>query len=128
MEQPLYLDTHVVVWLYVGEMSFFPARTLRRLEDGLTTISPIVRLELQYLREIGRITVKPETILKVLEGYIGLKTSGAQFDRVATEAMKQTWTHDPFDRIIVAQANLHQADLVTKDQYILKHYKKAVWE
>ena len=43
------------------------------------------------------------------------------------ESVKETWTPDPFDRLIVAQARLLDASLITKDELIHKHYKKAIW-
>jgi len=38
-----------------------------------------------------------------------------------------SWTRDAFDRLIVAQAALDRAALVTRDRLILKHYPKALW-
>ncbi len=52
----IYLDTHVVVWLYAG----LTARLRPAARDLLNTsdlaISPMVFLELQYLYETGRTT------------------------------------------------------------------------
>lgn len=38
-----------------------------------------------------------------------------------------SWTRDPLDRIIVANANLNNDTLVTKDENILKNYERAIW-
>jgi PIN domain nuclease of toxin-antitoxin system len=43
-------------------------------------------------------------------------------------ALGQSWTRDPFDRIIVSQAALRNAPLVTRDQVIRDHYSQAVWD
>ncbi len=53
----VYLDTHVVVWLYAGltERLSRQARTLINEQDLL--ISPTGRLELHYLYESDRVTV-----------------------------------------------------------------------
>ncbi len=56
MADLIYLDTHVVVWLYAGDLYLFSSRIQRDLEENALFISPIVSLEVQYLREIGRIT------------------------------------------------------------------------
>jgi len=50
-----------------------------------------------------------------------------RFDRVIEAAEAQDWTRDPFDRIIVAQAGLAAATLVTKDQPIRDRYAMAAW-
>lgn len=127
MEKLIYLDTHVVVWMYAGELSEFSSHLQETLAQNPLIISPIVLLELQYLLEIGRIKVGPEKIFKSLEKSVGLKICDLDFNKVVTESIKQTWTRDPFDRLIVAQAAIKKATLVTKDTTILKHYSKVVW-
>ena len=41
--------------------------------------------------------------------------------------MKQSWTGDPFDRLIVAQAMANGAVLVTKDADIRQNDKQSIW-
>ena len=56
--------------------------------------------------EIGRVTVEPDGIVGDLVSRTGLQVCSRPFDRVVTQAIAQTWTRDPFDRLIVAQAAL----------------------
>lgn len=44
-----------------------------------------------------------------------------------THALKESWTRDPFDRLIVANAKAAGAPLITKDERIRKHYRRAIW-
>jgi PIN domain nuclease of toxin-antitoxin system len=37
------------------------------------------------------------------------------------------WTHDPFDRIIVANAQTDENMLLTKDSIILSNYENGIW-
>ena len=127
MEKLVYLDTHVVVWLYSGETVLLPSSVLRLLSDSPLMISPVVLLELQYLYEIEKIKVGPEKIFKELEKTIGLKLCRLDFQKVIMESLKQSWTRDPFDRLITAHAIVVHAALITRDESILKHYPKAVW-
>ena len=90
-------------------------------------ISPIVSLELQYLFEIKRITPKPQTVISALSEAIGLNVCDKNFYQIVQCAQQYSWTRDPFDRIIVAQAGLNDNILVTKDQTILTHFEHAVW-
>lgn len=46
---------------------------------------------------------------------------------VADAAVDLTWIRDPFDRLIVANAMLHDAPLVTRDRRIHAQYPKAFW-
>ena len=124
----IYLDTHVVVWLYSGDLSLFPGVACQRLEEHELVISPMVLLELQYLYEIGKIVVEPLIIFDSLAESIGLWKCRASFGRVIAESMRITWTRDPCDRIITATALLHDTILITKDEAIRSHCDLALWE
>jgi len=123
----VYLDTHVIVWLYAGSLDLVPKEAQRILNNEDLFISPIVELELQYLREAGRIKKTPAEILKALHKEINLKVCDKPFPSVVKESLNMHWTKDPFDRIIVAQAALNHNILLTKDETIQSHYKKAAW-
>lgn len=125
----IYLDTHVVAWLYAQGRDAIPAYSARWLEGAADIrISPMVRLELQYLYEIQRVDRPPLPVLDALEAALGLTVCQAAFPAVVREAEAQAWTRDPFDRLIVAQAALLDAPLITKDATIHAHYSKAVWD
>ena len=123
----IYLDTHVVVWLYSGETELFPATAIQLIEDNELLISPMVLLELQYLLEIKRIIVEPTIIFDNLSETVGLQKCRSSFGRVIAESMGVTWTRDPFDRIITATAAMHSAILLTKDDQIRREYSLALW-
>ncbi|HWL59958.1 MAG TPA: PIN domain-containing protein [Microbacteriaceae bacterium] len=112
----LHLDTHVVVWLAAGEVHRIPAATRARLAVEPLRVSPMVKLELAYLREIGRIAASPDEILAELGRSIGLATDGTAFIDVVASAMHLDFTRDAFDRLILAQAITVDALLVTKDE------------
>lgn len=122
----IYLDTHVVVWLYAGKIDNLSEKTKTLIDKNELFISPIVRLELQYLYEIQRITVEANDIILNLSDLIGLQICNKNFNTIINGAFKLSWTRDPFDRIIVANASVNQNILVTKDQNILKNYQKAI--
>lgn len=90
-------------------------------------ISPIVRLELQFLYEIHRVTEDARTIVADLASRIGLTMSDANFNTTISRALEISWTRDPFDRLIVANAGLDNSILVSKDQSVLSHYPFARW-
>ncbi|EAR21609.1 type II toxin-antitoxin system VapC family toxin [Nitrococcus mobilis] len=128
MASIVYLDTHVVAWLYgLGAKALSaPAADVVRSADSLR-ISPMVRLELQYLYEIGRLAERPAPVLDELNATLGLSLCQAPFAAAVHRAAGQNWTRDPFDRLIVAQAALHDAMLVTKDKTMHTHYARAIW-
>lgn len=124
----IHLDTHAVVWLYANELTLFSRVGLARLESDDLFISPIVALELEYLHETGRLTVGSDVICDSLEQAIGLRVCDDSFASVVKLALRQNWTRDPFDRIIVAQAELAGVSLLTRDRGIRKKYRKAFWD
>jgi PIN domain nuclease of toxin-antitoxin system len=123
----IYLDTHAVVWLYAGLVEKFnrPIRDLMNEHD--LAISPVVRLELQFLYEIHRIAEDATTIVTDLANRIGLTIGDKNFNAAISRALEISWTRDPFDRIIVASASLDDSILVSKNQNILSHYPFASW-
>ena len=123
----IYLDTHVVVWLYAGLTEKFSDPTRELVNSHEIYISPIVRLELQYLYEIQRVTDVAQTIVTDLSNRIGLQICDKPLDLIVTQALTFPWTRDPFDRLIVANAALNDDILLSKDQRILENYAHTRW-
>ena len=123
----IYLDTHVVAWLYAGKINVMPGNVQEKISKESLQISPIVILELQYLFEIGRVSKKGLNVVQDLENRIGLSICQLPFEAITSSALEQKWTRDPFDRIIVAQASIKSSKLVTKDITIHKNYKHSLW-
>lgn len=125
--ETVYLDAHIVVWLFYGEIQKFSDKVKEIMNNSDLVISPIILFELQYLLESKKISHEYSKIMKYLSRNIGLKVSDNKFITIIENAIKINFTRDPFDRIIVAEAMEEDAKLVTKDSQILKFYKKAVW-
>ena len=124
----LYLDTHILVWLYQDGASRLTPQGIHAIESAeQLLISPMVELELAYLHEISRINCPASTVLDGLWRDIGLETCQQPFAAVIGAALALDWTRDPFDRIIVAQAAHRESPLLTADQNISKHYSAAIW-
>jgi PIN domain nuclease of toxin-antitoxin system len=124
----IYLDTHVVVWLYAGLTDKLSDLAKLLINKHELYISPIVRLELQYLYEIGRIADESDMIQADLFNKIGLRVCEKAFNLIIGQALEINWTRDPFDRLIVGNALVNGKILLTKDKNILANYKKAQWD
>ncbi|MCO5182586.1 MAG: PIN domain-containing protein [Anaerolineae bacterium] len=123
----IYLDTHVIVWLYAGLIDKLSENAKTLISANELLMSPIVRLELQYLYEIGRITATSDAISADLSRRIGLAECSKPFPAIISHATQLTWTRDPFDRIIAAHAELNGNLLLTKDQTMLNNVALAQW-
>lgn len=121
--QPVHLDTHVLVWLDIGATDRLSDPALAAIDRGLPAISPMVMLELAFLHEIGRLKVRPETVLD----NVSVSVSRSSFTAVIETAMGLNFTRDPFDRIIVSNAITEGAVLISRDERIRDAYELAVW-
>lgn len=123
-----YLDTNVALWLHDGVLKKISSAAKRKIEDNDLLISPIVLLEFQYLAEIGKLRMRPSEIYANLSATFGVDLCAMPFPAVALEAASIGWTRDPFDRLIVAQAQVnHEAPLITSDESIREKYAASVW-
>jgi PIN domain nuclease of toxin-antitoxin system len=90
-------------------------------------VSPLVELELAYMHEIGRARDPVSMMMAALRQSIGLEVADVSLAELAHVAVGLTWTRDPFDRMIAAQAIVADALLITADQIILANLPLATW-
>jgi PIN domain nuclease of toxin-antitoxin system len=123
-----HLDTQVVVWLAAGEIEKLSPAAADAIRSSDLVVSPMVLLELQYLYEIKRVLKEPLALLNDIDTQIGLKVRDASFTAALHTALFETWTHDPFDRVIVGHARTDgHAPLITSDSKMQEHYPRSVW-
>jgi PIN domain nuclease of toxin-antitoxin system len=100
---------------------------MEQIRNDELLVSPAVVLELQLLHEIKRLRAVAFKVIERLSSEIGLAVCQLPFTSVLEHAVKQSWTRDPFDRLIVAQACASDAALVTKDGEIRGNYRRSIW-
>ncbi len=125
--ESLYLDTHVVVWLFSGEVEKLSTKAKELIESCELLVSPMVVLELEFLYEIGRLRYRHDVILSSLSESIDLKVCDLFFASIAKVSTTLSWTRDPFDRLIVAHAVCSGGKLLSRDRKIQEHFDGAVW-
>jgi PIN domain nuclease of toxin-antitoxin system len=116
-----------VGWLYEGADGRIPGAVRRLLDSEEPFVSPIVELELTYLHEVGRVTEPAAAPLSALGKSIGLKVADVSTATLVRAAGALSWTRDPFDRLISAQAIVDDSSLITADQTILANLPLATW-
>lgn len=123
-----YLDTHVAAFVHAGDPALLSPAALHVLETSRSLrVSPIVQLELQYLAEIGKIAYSGEEIIGFLWDNFGIMCDTDNLAPAVLRATNESWTRDPFDRIITAQAAVCGAVLLTRDERIRANYRQALW-
>ena len=91
-------------------------------------MSPMLRLELQYLRETGKLDVEPDLVLSHLYERLDVRICDISFDRISIAACRESWTRDAFDRLIVANARCaSDSYLISADSRIGENYPFTIW-
>ena len=121
------LDTHCAMWAFNADWARFSEVGLDRIENDELRVSPIVLPESESLFEINRFSVRPIELLVQLEEELGDRFCAKSFEDVTLAAPWVKFTRDQFDRLPCAHALAGGGDLLAKDEFLLKHFPKAVW-
>ncbi len=112
----LLIDSHVALWWLTAEPSLGPACIEQLQSADQVFFSAVTPWELGIKRSIGKLSF-PEGLLTELEasGFVELPISASH----AEHAPALPHHHrDPFDRMLVAQAQLESLTLVTADRLL----------
>jgi PIN domain nuclease of toxin-antitoxin system len=105
------LDTNALLWAHLNRPR---ARPLRR-HAGRLRVSPATLLELSFLLESGRIRAADASAIEDVVADSRWKLDDVPSGAWFREAGRNGWTRDPFDRLIVAHAQLRGWRLATGD-------------
>ena len=115
------LDTHFLLWVvqesprldaYPWVFNYTPFR-----------ISPISILELQFLAEVGKITLDMKGLMNGLRQDPRFLLDDVPLMELVTEAVHLTWTRDPFDRFLTAHSLARRLALCSVDSVIRQHHR-----
>ncbi|MBA7578156.1 hypothetical protein ES708_20012 [subsurface metagenome] len=124
-------DTHVFLWAMVEPKKLSqPAAQIIENEQNELLLSSVVVWEIVIKRKIGKIVFQNYNleifIHRVIEeyGFIPLPITIAH----ALEMENLPGIHrDPFDRMLISQARVAKATLITSDRIIQSYDVKTVW-
>jgi PIN domain nuclease of toxin-antitoxin system len=109
----LILDTQVLLWSLLAPKRL-SARERQLIDDGEVLVSAATLWEIGIKTAIGRLDCDPRQILEAIQpaGFEPLAVTGQH--AVIAAALPRLHA-DPFDRVLVAQAQVESALLVTRD-------------
>ncbi len=125
----LLLDTHTIIW-YIEQCHLLSATASEAIKNPNNEIfiSVVSIWELSIKASLGKLML-PKTLREIVAE---LWNSGATFIQISTEHAMATetlpWHHrDPFDRMLVAQAQLEGLTIVTVDPLIQQYDVMKIW-
>jgi len=121
------LDTHVVLWWMAGESERIGKRAREAFvaADARPVISAVSIWEVAIKRRLGKLDAPPDLLEQLERARVNLLPITARHgDRVGTLPMHH---RDPFDRLLVAQAEIEQLPLATADDWIASYGVDVVW-
>jgi PIN domain nuclease of toxin-antitoxin system len=114
------LDTHLILWWLGNSPSLSEhARALISAPENTIFVSAVSLWEIWLKQSLGKLRLAPDFESKLAaESFEGLPLTAAQARHVAL----LPWLHrDPFDRMLVAQAQVEDLTLLTADD-LVAHY------
>jgi PIN domain nuclease of toxin-antitoxin system len=114
------LDTNAVIWL---DQNHRGARRLLKSTEPLA-VSPATILELHFLIEVGRVRLRSGSVGALVDDERWI-VDDAPSVRWFEGASEESWTHDPFDRLIVAHARLRRWKIATADGSMLEQLRPS---
>ena len=116
----LLLDTHFLIWIVLGSRRLAAFPWIERYRPwGVSTIS---LLEIQFLGEIGRLSVHNPQFVNELMDDPRFTVDDAPLVTLVRHALSLDWTRDPFDRLLAAHSTARRVPLCTADRRMLAHH------
>ena len=121
----LLIDTHVALWWLAGEPVSEEAE--RQLSDTTNRVllSAVVVWEITIKRSLGRLDA-PADLVEVLTS-AGAAPAPITLEHAATVEHLPHHHRDPFDRLLVAQAAVEGAAIVSSDPGMRPYDVPVVW-
>ena len=124
------LDAHAFIW-WVLDMPKLSAECRRVLSDGTNEIivSVASSYEIVYKAGQGRLTLpeSPETYVRSRMAANGFTSLPIELSHALRAGALPRIHGDPFDRILVAQAQVEGLPIVTADPVIARYDVETIW-
>jgi len=124
------IDTHTMIWLDgVPSMLSTVAAAICVDPNNELIISMVSLWEIQIKLQLGKLTLH-----STLEGIVErqfmqnrARLVSIEFEHVLELAKLPALHRDPFDRMLIAQARVEQAVLLTKDAQLAQYPIQTIW-
>lgn len=126
----LLLDTHAFLWFIGGSSSLSKkARTLIEDETNRVFLSPASLWEIAIKISLGKLTLSESFDVLIPEQLAvnGIELLDISVNHAALVANLPFHHRDPFDRLLVAQAQVEQMAVISKDEAFDAYDVNRLW-
>lgn len=120
------IDTHVLLWWITDDR-----RLSKRARDALVTdevlVSVVSAWEIEIKRGLGRIHADTHAILSEVSRTEGFRWLDVRPSHVAALVDLPPLHRDPFDRMLIAQADHERVAFVTRDKELRRYPIDVIW-
>ncbi|WP_417914737.1 type II toxin-antitoxin system VapC family toxin [Candidatus Electronema sp. JM] len=124
------LDTHAFIW-WDSDISQLSPTALQLCQDPANTLllSAASLWEMQIKQQLGKLKLKLSLreIVQTQQESNGLIVLPVQLAHVLLLEQLPLHHRDPFDRLLIAQANAEQAALLSCDSVFGKYQANVIW-
>jgi PIN domain nuclease of toxin-antitoxin system len=126
----LLLDTHVFIW-WTSEPARLSTKALSACQDKNNTLllSLTSVWEMQIKHQIGKFsfTMPLADIISMQQVQGGIALLSITLDHILALDSLPSHHKDPFDRLLIAQAGVEQAVLLTHDSLLSQYPVQTLW-
>ncbi len=120
------LDTHFLLWILLDARRLAEYAWLKRYRPW--GVSPISLLEIQFLGEAGKLTVKNPEFTEAVLADPRFLVDEVPLLILIRHALPLDWTRDPFDRLLAAHSTARRVSLCSVDSRMRAHHTLLVPE
>lgn len=122
----LLLDTHAALWWLSDDERFSPAAERVLVDDtNQVLLSAAVVWEVAIKRSLGKLQA-PENFVPALLG-AGVQALAVSLEHAAVVEHLPSHHQDPFDRMLLAQASIEGAAVVSRDEALRPYGVTLIW-
>jgi PIN domain nuclease of toxin-antitoxin system len=123
----LLLDTHTLLWFLAGDSGRIKAPLRARIEEVTTTVSVVAVWEIAIKSALGKLEV-PHNSLPDRLVELGFELLPVTAEHAWAVRRLPPNHGDPFDRLLIAQAQVERLPVVTADASFADYGVQVVWD
>ncbi|MDH2998260.1 isopropylmalate isomerase [Pasteurellaceae bacterium LFhippo2] len=127
----LLLDTHVLIWIALNQPEKFSAQTIQLLESPnnelFVSYASIWVIAIKSSLNKPNFNISPISMVRDLKE-IGIKLLPIDLSHIYSVSKLPFVHNDPFDRLLICQAEQENLQFLTADQKILQYQKSFIWD